>query len=82
MGALNPIVILAAIAKIPLRYLLAWLLFFFVFFVNVQLKAHLVEIPIIGMVAQTFFSLYMMMVAMRILGLIYHANAKKLGWFE
>ena len=80
--ALNPVTIIGAIAKIPLRYLLACLFFFLVYFANIFAGIFLMVIPILGMVVQIFFSLYMMMVAMRILGLIYYANSKKLGWFE
>ena len=39
--ALNPLVIVRAIAKIPLRYLLAWLIFFLVYFVNIFLSGRL-----------------------------------------
>ena len=80
--ALNPVTIVGSIVKIPLRYLLACLFFFLAYFVNILAAVLLVVIPIAGIVAQIFFSLYMMLVAMRILGLIYYANAKKLGWFE
>ena len=82
VAALNPVVIVKAIVRIPFRYLLACLLFFLVYYVNASFGGYLAEITFVGMVIQTFFSLYTMMVAMRILGLIYYANAKKIGWFE
>lgn len=80
--ALNPLVIVKAIIKIPLRYLLACGLFFLVYYGHISVTGQLARFPIIGTAVQRFFSLYMMMVAMRILGLIYYANAKKIGWFE
>ena len=82
VAALNPVTIIGAIAKIPLRYLLACVLFLVVYLVNVLAAVLMLLVPILGMAIQIFFSLYMMLVAMRILGLIYHANARKLGWFE
>jgi hypothetical protein len=57
-------------------------LFFLVYYVNTSLAGYLDAIPVLGFVIKVFFSFYMTMVAMRILGLIYHANAQKLGWFE
>jgi len=80
--ALNPFVIFKAIGKIPLRYLQGCVLFFLVYYVNTSLAGYLDAIPVLGFVIRVFFSFYMTMVAMRILGLIYHANAQKLGWFE
>ena len=74
--------IIKAIVKIPFRYLLTCVLFFLVFYINFNCTHYLAQIPIIGTVVKTIFSLYMMMVAMRILGLIYHTNAQKIGWFE
>ncbi len=82
LKALNPITIIGAIVKIPLRYLQACVLFFLVYYVNTSLAEYLDAIAVVGLVIRVFFSLYMTMVGMRILGLIYHANAKKLGWFE
>jgi len=82
VAALNPVLIIRTIAKIPFRYLLACVFFFLVYYVNISVKGYLAQIPIVGIVVKTFFSLYMMMVAMRILGLIYHTNAQKIGWFE
>ena len=80
--ALNPVTIIGSIVKIPLQYLMACVLFFLVFYVNGQIQAYMDQIPIAGAIGRIFLSLYMMMVASRILGLIYSANAKKLGWFE
>ena len=80
--ALNPVVIFKAIGKIPLRYLQGCVLFFLVYYVNASLAGYLDAIPVVGFVIRVFFTFYMTTVAMRILGLIYHANAKKLGWFE
>ncbi len=82
LNALNPLVIAKAIIKIPLRYLQGCVLFFLVYYVNTSLAGYLDAIPVLGFVIRVFFSFYMTMVAMRILGLIYHANTKKLGWFE
>ncbi len=82
LKALNPVTIIGAIAKIPLRYLQACVLFFLVYYMNTSLDKYLRVIPVLGVVIMFFFSFYMTMVAMRILGLIYLANAKKLGWFE
>ena len=82
LTGLNPLIVIKAILKIPFSYLQACVLFCLVYFVNFALAGRLDAIPILGFVLRIFFSLYMMMVAMRILGLIYHANAARIGWFE
>ena len=78
--ALNPVLIIKSVATIPIRYFNACVLFFLIFAVNNWLGPVLAGFPIIGRVIQLFFSLYMVIVAMRVLGLIYCANAKELDW--
>ena len=80
--ALNPVTIIGSIFKIPLQYLMACVLFFLVYYANVRITPYLGQIPWVGLVIQVFVSLCLMMVLMRILGLIYYGNSKKLGWFE
>ena len=80
VAALNPVLMVKSISKIPLRYLLACLFFFLVFFLNSVLAGYFTQIPIVGLVVRMFCSFYLMMVAMRILGLLYKANARKLDW--
>ena len=78
--ALNPVLIVKSVARIPIRYFNACVLFFLIFIVNNWLGPALSGFPIVGTVVQLFFSLYMTTVAMRVLGLIYRANAEKLDW--
>jgi hypothetical protein len=80
LAALNPFLIIRSIARIPFRYLQACGLFFIVFFINYSLRDRTMEIPVVGIVLQMLVSMYLMLVAMRILGLVYRANAEKLAW--
>ena len=78
--ALNPVLIVKSVARIPIRYFNACVLFFLIFIVNNWLGPAMSGFPIVGTAVQLFFSLYMTTVAMRVLGLIYRANAEKLDW--
>ena len=55
--ALNPLVIVKAITRIPLRYLLACGLFFLVYFVNISMAGQLAKFPIVGIAVQKFSSI-------------------------
>ena len=81
LAALNPMVIISAICKVPGSYILACIVLFFTYWVEQQISS--VEIPIYffdSMIRGTI-TLYFLAVEMRILGLIHHVNRDKLGWF-
>jgi len=79
-AALNPVLIVASILKVPLHYLGA--LVFLVISLALQalgLKVTLPQVPILSIILAQFISLYFLMVNMRVLGLIYRYNEEKLG---
>ena len=84
LAALNPLLIIPSILKVPLQYLTACVLlaavvglrYFSGQFVG-GASPLLVGLPIVD-----FLGLYFLMVEMRILGLIYYGNEEKFGWFS
>ena len=82
-AALNPALVMGAILRVPLQYITTCLLLVGVYILAGFLQDYLAEsIPFVGAILSTFVFLYFLMVEMRILGLLYYANAKRLGWFE
>jgi hypothetical protein len=82
--AVNPLVVIPAIAKVPVHYLVA---FVFVSIVAVVRWAGdaflpmLIPIPVVPTVISSFIGLYFLTVNCRILGILYYCNKPKLGWF-
>jgi len=78
LAGLNPFTVCWSIAKVWRAYLVACLIMplvpalFYVFSL----------IPLVGPIMGTVLGLWPMMVVMRIIGLIYLTNEKRLGWFE
>lgn len=84
---LNPIVVLASIAKVPGQYIVTCLLFLVVLTISSGLDwiLHTAGLPIlpalIGHFISHFVFLYGLTVLMRLLGLLYRYNEKKFNWF-
>ena len=81
-AALNPVLIISSILKVPLQYLGA--LIFLGLLLVVQFlssRAGLPQVPILSRLLSQFVSLYFLMVEMRILGLLYRYKEEKLNWF-
>ena len=93
----NPLVVLPAIVKVPLEYVVTVLLLAAVIGVRQVGEIGLVELFPKGMLTHSvatllemfgarvgwnFIGLYLLAVNMRILGLLYVAKKRKLGWFE
>ena len=80
VSALNPVLIVASILKVPLHYLGA-LIFIGLILVAQFLSSGdgLPQVPVLSGVLSRFISLYFLMVNMRVLGLIYRYNEEKLG---
>lgn len=81
--ALNPVVIVRSIFRIPLAYLVAAGTFELVLFVYV-LVDHLVHtmgaVSLVTDLVMRFIGLYACCVGMRILGLLYRTHREQLGW--
>ena len=77
--ALNPLVLVPAILKVPLDYSIACGVLLLLFIVKTIFHAFIM-IPILGPFLDNFIMLYLLVVEARILGLIYYANKDKFGW--
>ena len=80
-AALNPIFVLSSVVKCFGQYVLACIVFAGLMFVFYQVQiASEVEIPLVGVFIFWFVYLIFLMIGMRILGMMYYFNKKKLGW--
>jgi hypothetical protein len=79
--ALNPVLVVRSILKVPLEYLVV--IVFLVVVVSLRgVVGNLLEGNIlIRLTLGTAVGLYFLMVQMRMLGVMYRANEEKLGWF-
>lgn len=80
-AALNPIFVLSSVLKCFGQYLAACFVFsgLMVLYYQVELSGD-IDIPIIGFFIFWFIFLVFLMIGMRILGMLYYLNKKKLGW--
>ncbi|HVY72240.1 MAG TPA: FHA domain-containing protein [Verrucomicrobiae bacterium] len=84
-ASLNPLVVLPAIMAVPLEYFLACVAFFLAYGasgLSERILEKIIPIPLLPTVITGFASLYFMTLEMRILGLLYFTNRKRLGWFH
>ena len=85
LGAVNPLLIIPAILKIPLEYLITVALFAVILLVRWlgdTLLPGILPVPVLPSVLSYFLGLYFLTVEMRILGLLYWARRHELGWFR
>jgi hypothetical protein len=85
LSALNPLVILPSILKIPGAYLAAVMVLVAgvaASWLGDAVLPRLLPVPIILPVLGQFIGLYLATVEMRILGLLYRAKQDELGWFN
>jgi hypothetical protein len=83
--ALNPILIVPSIMKVPLEYLTACLLLGLIFVVRWLGRDALptiIPVIIIPDIISSFIGLYVLTVQCRILGLVYFTNKPRLAWFK
>ncbi|KPJ59543.1 MAG: hypothetical protein AMJ42_01915 [Deltaproteobacteria bacterium DG_8] len=78
--ALNPLLVVSSILKVPLEYLIACVVLPLVYVASMFGEGLFGSITFLGHILSCFFSLYFMMVEARILGLIYYANKNRLRW--
>ncbi|MFH1139677.1 MAG: hypothetical protein V1816_26675 [Pseudomonadota bacterium] len=82
LAGLTPIVVIPAILKMPLIYLVGIMTYGFLIPVAALAQGYLaIPIPILGAVLYSALGMYFNMVQMRVLGLMYAANAERLNWF-
>lgn len=86
VAGVNPIIVLPSIFKTPLQYLVVLVLIGFMWFIRQALSLALLVLPLgwrfAAFLPVEFFTFYSLIVSARIMGLLYKANAAKLGWFE
>jgi hypothetical protein len=83
--AVNPLLVVPSILKIPLAYLAAVALFAAVLLVRWlghTLLPLILPVPVLPWVLGNLLGLYLLTVEMRILGLLYAAKKADLGWFN
>ncbi len=80
----NPIFVILSILKIPGSYLVACILLGLTMTAlgAAMLFPEILPIPIVGIFLSYFALLYFTAVLMRILGLTYYLNRRRLGWFS
>jgi len=82
VGALNPFLVLRGIVKVGTGYLAVVVGFFAALASSFLLRRFMSGVPVVGQFASGAVTVYFLMAAMRILGLLYQAHAKRLGWFS
>jgi pSer/pThr/pTyr-binding forkhead associated (FHA) protein len=85
VAAVNPLLVIPSILRIPLQYLLTVLLLGGVLglrWAGEALLENLLPSPFLVRIFLGFAGLYLLTVEMRILGLLYLANKDRLGWFN
>jgi hypothetical protein len=85
LAAVNPLLLIPSILKIPKEYSLAIVLFVVILilrWLGEKVLPGLLGIPyILPSIVANFFGLYLLAVEMRILGLLYLTKKDELGWF-
>lgn len=84
LSGLNPVIIVTSICKIPGAYLIACGTLFVVVMLEAGIDYVLKSLgmPLVTSGIQTLVGLYGFSVEMRILGLLYSTNERKLAWFD
>jgi hypothetical protein len=85
LTALNPLLLVVSILKIPSAYLFAVLILLTgvgVSWLGDLFLTKLMPIPILPGIVSQFVGLYLATVEMRVLGLLYWTKQGELGWFR
>ena len=78
----NPLTIIPSIFKTFIDYFICLIVFLIVVFIRAFAERVMVlPIPLLGAAIYNALALYFIMVEMRLLGLLYNANADRLNWF-
>jgi hypothetical protein len=84
LTVLNPIALISCILRVPLHYLVAAAAFetvLLLYWFAAGALQELVPVPFVPSLISGLLNLYVLSVAMRILGLLYATNQDKFGWF-
>jgi hypothetical protein len=81
LQALNPLVIVPSIFRVPADYLVVCIVLSLIIFLSSIVQKAAIPIPVIGSVVDEFIALYFVVIEMRILGILYNANQNRLNWF-
>ncbi len=82
--AVNPLLIVPSILRIPAAYVMTMALFVAVLLVRwlgFKFLPAILPIPLVPWIISSFFGLYLLVVEVRILGLLYWFKKDELGWF-
>lgn len=85
IGAVNPVLIVPSILRIPLAYLFTVALFAVILLARwfgEVLLPRVLPVPILPSLLSEFLGLYFLAVEVRILGLLYRFRKSELGWFR
>jgi len=79
----NPLVVIPAIIRVPLEYLVVLVITGILFAVKIaqEFLTELIPVPALPDLITAGIGLYFLTVQMRLLGLMYYAKREKLGWF-
>jgi hypothetical protein len=78
--AANPVTVVGSITRVPLQYVVASVVFMVVTFGTMLLQEALAA-TVVGTIGSYIVGLYGMLVAMRVLGLLYYHNEETFDWF-
>jgi len=85
VAALNPLVVIPSILRLPLDYSLSVILLVGLFVLEefgTKLLAHLLPIPLVPGLVSGFVGLYLLCVMLRLMGVLYFVHKDDLGWFR
>jgi hypothetical protein len=77
-SALNPIVVVASIFKVPVEYFVMFLLFVSMVIIQQISSALIGWVPLLGIFLKQFLMVYFLLAQMRLLGIFYRTNEEKL----
>jgi len=83
MSALNPLVIVPSIVRVPLEYGAVCAVLALIYALQTVAGTYVFgRIPVAGSLLSYAVSLYAVMLEMRILGILYYTNEHTFGWFD
>lgn len=85
ISAVNPVLVVPAILKIPGAYLTTLLVLGVLTGIKAAIQLALesiIPIPIVPDAVASIFAFYFLTVDARLLGVLYHANRERIGWFS
>jgi hypothetical protein len=79
--SINPVLVVPSIIKVPVDYLAACFILALIALLANFSQLLVSFIPLAGLILKNLLALYFVILEAHVLGLIYHANREKLGWF-